>query len=217
MAYAERARSAKIHTKAIHAASVWVVLLCAGCTNLKRCAYEGFGRENWQQPERVIAALAIEPGGRIADLGSGGGYFTFRLARAVGPAGKVYAVDIDGGMNRYVAEKAREANLSNVETVLARHDDPGLHDASVDLVFTCNTYHHIEDRSAYFGKLRRVLRPGGRVAIIDYDRGGWFARLFGHRTEPDAIRREMEEAGYRLDEEHDFLSRQSFVLFSVAD
>src|SRR3990172_9550282 len=104
-------------------ALVSLASLAVACTQLKRCAYEGWGRDEWQQPERVVEALGLEPGARVADLGSGGGYFTFRLARAVGPTGKVYAVDVDEDLNAYVAERAREEGHANVETVLAEYTD----------------------------------------------------------------------------------------------
>src|SRR4030095_12939357 len=84
------------------AATMVLALFCAGCTSLKRWAYEGWGRDRWQQPDGVIEALRLRPGDRVADLGSGGGYFTFRLAKAVGPTGHVYAVDVDEGVDDYI-------------------------------------------------------------------------------------------------------------------
>ena len=196
---------------------VWIAALLAasmiGCAAVKRCAYGGFGRDGWQQPDRVIEALDLRPGARVADLGAGGGYFTFRLADAVGPEGRVLAVDIDADMTRHLAERARQEGRGNVEVILARHDDPLLPEAGVDLIFTVNTYHHIEDRSAYFARAARSLAPGGRVAVIEYRPEGLFQRIFPHATLADVIRREMESAGYRLEEQHDFLDRQSFLVF----
>ncbi|MGH7931301.1 MAG: class I SAM-dependent methyltransferase, partial [Candidatus Binatia bacterium] len=97
--------------------------LLGGCAALKQCAYEGLSRDEWQEPEKVIQSLQIRPGATIADLGAGSGYFTFLLAEAAGPAGKVYAVDIDGDMTRLVAEKAKERSAQNVEVILAKPDD----------------------------------------------------------------------------------------------
>jgi len=186
----------------------------AGCASWKRCSYEDPGRDAWQQPERVIEALGIEPGDRVADLGSGSGYFTLRLARAVGPEGRVYAVDVDEEMNAYLKERLRQANIANVEVIQARFDDPLLPDGAIDLVLTVDTYHHLEDRPNYFRNLRRDLAPGGRVAVIDYDgRKGWFVRLFGHRTPREVLLREMAEAGYEVAAQYDFIDRQSFVIF----
>ncbi len=191
------------------------VLLAAGCTTIKRCSYEGFGRDERQKPELVVQALEIEPGDRVADLGSGSGYFTFRLADAVGDSGRVYAVDVDEDMNAYVAGLAGERGAENVEIILAAPDDPRLPEGSIDLIFTSNTYHHIEDRPAYFRRARRFLSPTGRIAIIDYrDDAGWFQRLLGHATAPEAIEREMKEAGYEVVARPGFLEEQTFLVFA---
>jgi arsenite methyltransferase len=188
--------------------------LLAGCGSCKRFLYEGFSRDGWQQPERVIAALGLEPGDRVADLGSGSGYFTLHLSKAVGPEGRVFAVDVDEEMNEYLTQRVAQAGATNVEVVRGRFDDPLLPDGGIDLVLTVDTYHHIDDRPAYFRKLQRDLAPGGRVAVIDYDgRKGWFVRWMGHSTPRDELLREMDEAGYEVAEEHDFIDRQSFVVF----
>ncbi len=201
------------------AAALAVVLLAAlsGCTAFKRCAYEGIGRESWQKPEQVVAALALAPGARVADLGSGTGYFTFRLADAVGSEGRVWAVDVDEALNRDLEARARREGYANVEVVLAEPDDPGLSDGALDLIFVSNTYHHLPDRPVYFARARRALAPGGRVAVVEYRRHGLFQRLFGHYTTRDEIVSELEQAGYRLSQEHDFLPRQSFLVFETAD
>jgi len=190
-------------------------LLIAGCARLKQFAYEGFNRDSWQQPDKVIAALNLHPGEIIADLGSGGGYFTFKLAKAVAPSGKVYAVDVDKDMIELISKRLKEESGNNVETILATPTDPRLPQTGVDLIFTVNTYHHIADRSAYFANARKYLRPGGRIAIIDLDRRAWLEGLLGHYTPSETIKREMEQAGYTLQQQLDFLDRQSFLIFSL--
>jgi ubiquinone/menaquinone biosynthesis C-methylase UbiE len=198
------------------AALLLLASLLGGCGTLKRCSYEDSSRGTWQQPERVVEALGIRPGDRVADLGSGSGYFTVRLAPAVGPQGRVYAVDVDAEMNDYLRERLSEAGIENVEVVLGRYEDPQLPDGGVDLVLTVDTYHHIEDRPSYFRNLKRDLAPGGRVAVIDYDgRKGWFVKLLGHYTPREELLREMREAGYEVAEEHDFIDRQSFLIFKA--
>jgi arsenite methyltransferase len=194
-----------------------MLTLFTGCVHFKRFAYEGFSRDRWQHPDQVVASLALHPGDRVADLGSGAGYFTFRLARAVGSTGQVYAVDVDQGLNEYVAQRARDEGLGNITVVLAHYDDPLIPAPGVDLLLTCNTYHHLEQRTAYFRNVRKSLRPGARVAIIDYAGKGWFDRWFGHWTPSATIRSEMEAAGYRLQQQLDFLPRQFFLIFTVAD
>lgn len=190
-----------------------VLLLLAGCAQLKQCAYEGFNRDQWQQQDRVIQSLQIRPGERVADLGSGSGYFTLALAKAVGPAGRVYAVDVDKEMNELVAQRTNREGLNNVEVILAKPDDPLLPMAGIDLIFTSNTYHHIDNRVNYFANLRKYIRPNGRVAVIDFDRRGWLQGLWKHYTPSEFIKREMEQAGYKLQREFDFLDRQSFLIF----
>ncbi len=189
--------------------------LLVGCGKLKQWAYEGVNRDQWQQPEKVIAALKLRPGDQVADLGAGGGYFTFKLAQAVGPAGKVYAVDIDREMTDLIAQRAQKESLQNVEPVVAQADNPLLPKTGVDLILTVNTYHHIDERIAYFKNLQKNLRPGGRIAVIDFDRRAWFEGLLRHYTPTEFIKREMEQAGYMLQQELDFLDRQSFLIFAV--
>jgi ubiquinone/menaquinone biosynthesis C-methylase UbiE len=197
-------------------AAIVVLAVCAGCTSLKRFGYEGFGRDDWQKPELVVQTLRIEPGEQIADLGAGGGYFTFRLADATGPQGTVYAVDVDPGMIDYLRERAAADGYANVRVVEAAPDDPKLPAASIDLLFTCNTYHHIPDQRAYFARVKQVLSPRGRVAIVEYRDEGFFAGLLGHGTGDETIRRDMEAAGYRLVASYDSLPRQSFLVFAPA-
>ena len=188
-------------------------MLVTGCTALKRCAYEGFSRDEWQQPDKVIQSLRIRPGSVIADLGSGSGYFTLRLAKATGPTGKVYAVDVDSAISEAVKERAKKEQVDNVDIVLAAPDDPRLPEP-VDLIFTSNTYHHIDNRIDYFAALIKHLRPSGRLAVIDYDRTAWLEGLWGHYTPEEFIKRELEQAGYELQNDFDFLDRQSFLLFA---
>ena len=208
------ARLALRRSRRLGPAALAALVLLAGCTTLKKCAYEGFGRDAWQQPEKVVQSLAIRSGDRVADLGSGGGYFTFRLSRAVGPTGKVYAVDVDKDMLEDFAERANKDGYRNIEKVPAKYDDPSLPESGVDLIFTSNVYHHIEARAKYFAEAAKYLRPGGRVAIVDFNGRHWSATFMGHYTPAEVIKREMEEAGYRLEHELDFLDRQSFLIFS---
>jgi len=187
---------------------VAVALLVSGCGALKRCAYEGFGRDAWQQHERVVADLALAPGAHVADLGAGGGYFTFRLAHAVGPTGLVYAVDVDPDMVAFLSKQAAEQGQGNVRPVLAAADDPRVPEP-VDLVFTSNTYHHLENRVAYFSALReRALAPGGRVAIVEYR-----PEVTSHATARETVEQEMAAAGFRLEKSFDYLERQHFLVF----
>jgi len=191
------------------------LFVLAGCGGIARSFLNSPWRARWQQPEAVIQSLALQPGAHVADLGAGGGYFTFRLADAVGPAGKVYAVDVNKENLDYIMQKARTQGYANVATILAQYDDPLLPQAGVDLIFTCNTYHHLQDRSVYFKSAARYLRPAGRVAVIDLAGTGWLFKLLGHWTSKETIQSEMKAAGYQLINDFDFLSRQNFQVFTI--
>ena len=181
------------------------------------CLKVSFSRDAWQEPDRVIASLGLRPGERVADLGAGKGYFTFRLAAAVGAEGEVYAVEVEPELTESLEERVREQGRSNVAVILGRYDDPMLPEDGVDVIFACNTYHHIEDRVAYFARAARYLRPGGRVVIIDMLPSAWLQRITGHVSPPERIRREMRDAGYQLAHEQSFLREQSFLVFTRAD
>ncbi len=191
-----------------------LLISTTGCTSVKQWAYEGNDRDAWQHPDRVIQALNIQPGDQIADLGSGSGYFTFRLAEATGQTGKVYAVDVDEDMNAVVVKRAKENGYTNVEIILATEHDPKLPDNGIDLVFASNSYHHLKDRITYFTNLKKDLKPNGRVALIDFKEDP-ASFLHGHSTSPDIMQKELTQAGYTLDQRLDFLPRQGFLIFTT--
>lgn len=201
------------------AGAAWLVW--ASWSELSKLDYMTIpGRATWQLPARVVAALELEKGDRVADVGSGGGYFTFLLADAVGPTGRVFAVDVDELEVQKLENRVQLEEVGNIDVVLGELDDPRLPDRGIDLVFLCNTYHHIESRDAYFSRLRADLRPGGRVAIVDMrdDLGGIAGLLSheGHSTPREDLHDEMELAGYRLVARHDFLPVQLFEVFAPA-
>jgi len=168
-------------------------------------------RDAWQKPQEVIRALALAPDTVVADIGAGTGYFAVRLARAV-PKGRVLAVDVEADMVRYLAERAKREELQNLAVVQGTPDDARLPE-KVDLVLLVDTYHHIEDREAYFRKLRGSLAPAGRLAIIDFRLDSPLGPPRATRIEPKQVVRELETAGYALAEEHDFLPNQYFLVF----
>lgn len=166
-------------------------------------------------PDRILDALALQRGQWVADIGSGGGYFTLRFAHAVGPEGRVYAVDTNPNMLNFVKQSARETGLENVVPVLVEGDALPLPANTVHLVFMRNVCHHLRHRVAYFQKVKHVLRPDGTVAIIEYRRSGLFRRLFGHYVPHETLLTEMRDTGYHVRETFDFLPDQSFTLFTV--
>src|SRR5690606_9314295 len=118
-------------------------------------------------PHEVLMALGLKRNDVVADIGAGSGYFALRFARHVG-AGRVLAVDVSQPMLDELTTRAKAAALSNVTPVLAKPDDPTLPDGAVNIIFTCNTWHHIEQRPAYLAKVKQALAPGGRFVIVDF-------------------------------------------------
>ena len=170
-------------------------------------------RDAWQMPDRVIATLALKPGQSIADIGAGTGYFTVRLAKSAA-APKVFAVDIEPSMVKYVGERASKEGLAGVVPVQAGADSPNLPEP-VDVVLIVDTYHHIGDRVAYFRRLRSSLKPGGRVAIIDFRKDSPEGPPVEFRFTPEQFKAEMTQSGYRLQNQYDYLPRQNFLIFEI--
>ena len=168
-------------------------------------------RDAWQKPEEVLEALQLKPTAIVADLGAGTGYFSVRLAKRL-PQGKVFAVDIEPDMLRYLAERKHHEHLMVLEPVQASADDAHLPEP-VDLVLVVDTYHHIDNRTAYFAKLRKSLRPDGRLAIVDFKVDAPDGPPPQFRMAPEQVTAELEAAGYRLVASHPFLPRQYFLVF----
>jgi ubiquinone/menaquinone biosynthesis C-methylase UbiE len=169
--------------------------------------YNDPGRAAWQKPEEVLRALELKPQDVVADIGTGAGYFAVRLAPHVA---KVYAVDIDADLLQYTARHAP----GNVQTVLAAPDDAKLPDASVDVAFFCDVLHHIGGRPEYLRRLARALRPGGRIAVIDFYKKPLPVGPPVHiKLTPDEVTADLGAAGFRLARQFDFLPYQYFLVF----
>lgn len=166
----------------------------------------------------MIEALKLKPGMAVADLGSGSGYFTRRFIEAVTETGMVYAVDVEPEMLAYAKESVIHMHVGySAEFILAQPDNPKLPFESVDLLFVCNTIHHLEDRSKYFGNLKSSLKPGARIAIIDFypdERSGDLGFPKHHLVARDTVIQEMTAAGYQFAREHSFLPKQYFLEFT---
>jgi len=117
----------------------------------------------------VVAALELRPGAVIADLGAGSGPFVPAFAKAVGPGGRVYAVEVDKAFLPHIEAKAKAAGVTNVKTILGEFTDPRLPTADVDVAFLHDVIHHIQDRPAYLKSVLKYLKPDGRIVVIDYN------------------------------------------------
>lgn len=171
-------------------------------------------RDAWQKPDKLIRFLRLRRGQAVADLGAGTGYFTVRLARAVGAAGKVYAVDIERSLVDHLADRARKAGLAQVVPLLAAPDDSRLPERSVDLVLVVDTWHHIDDRLRYLERLAPALRPGGRVVVVDFREGELpVGPPAGHKLGRDEVVAEFAKAGWSLVGEYEKLPYQYVLAF----
>ena len=177
---------------------------------------EGPDRNAWQQPDQVMDALAIADGARVADVGAGGGWFTVRLARRVGPNGRVFAEDIQPQMIDSIARRVGREGLANVETVLGTSGDPKLPSA-LDAVLIVGTYPELTDPVTLLGHVAASLEPNGRLGIIDF-------RLDGvgpgppleERVEPEDIIADARQAGLQLLSREEFLTYQFLLVFTRA-
>lgn len=172
-------------------------------------------RELVEQPDKVIATMDLESGDVVADIGSGSGYFTRRLAKAVLPGGKVYGVDIQPEMNAALEENCKKEGIINVEAVLGEEADPKLPPASIDWMLLVDVYHEFQQPKPMLAKILEALKPGGRVALVEY-------RLLGdtaahikqeHRMSVDQVMAEWEPAGFVLETRHEFLPTQHLFIF----
>ena len=156
----------------------------------------------------------------IADIGAGSGYFTRKFVWVIQDRGMVYAVDTEPGLLKYNEEMVEHLHTPyNAKYIVAKEDDPLLPPKSVDLVFLCNTYHHLEKRADYFTRVKASLTKNGRVAIVDFyhdERSGDLGFSKDHLVPHDTVIKEMTEAGYTLSKEHTFLAKQYFLEFVVS-
>jgi ubiquinone/menaquinone biosynthesis C-methylase UbiE len=169
------------------------------------------------KPEEVVKALELREGMVIADIGAGTGLFARRFARAVGPKGKVYAVDISADIMAYLRDRAQQEGLANLEVIVSREDDPMLPPRSVDLAFFSDTTHHIADRMALYAKMSAGLKDTARVAVIDYppEAGlkGWTSHAPEELVPKSQVIDELDRAGFRFVRELDILPQNYFLLF----
>ena len=170
-------------------------------------------RDAWQRPDEVVAALGVEVGQSVADIGAGPGYFTLRLARAVGAQGRVFAVEVEADLIGLLRQRIDEAGLGNVAAILARDADALLPAASCDRILVVDTFHHFPDGVAYLRHLAGALRPGGVLANVDFHRRETpVGPPLEHRVAREDFLAAADGAGLAVVEEKTFLPYQYFVL-----
>jgi ubiquinone/menaquinone biosynthesis C-methylase UbiE len=168
-------------------------------------------RAKWQKPDAVVRALGLRRGQIVAEIGSGPGYFTPRLARAVGPSGHVYAVDPEMAVLDVLRKRMKQAGVSNVTPVLGRDDDPLLPVGRCDVAVIINAYHHMHGGPAFLRRLVRRLGRGARVVNVDWDEASEFGPPPKRRVPRARFLRDARRAGLRLVAERAFLPHQYFL------
>jgi predicted methyltransferase len=172
--------------------------------------FDSPGREDRLQIKRVMDMLDIQQGKAVADIGAGSGWFTVRAALRVTDKGTVYAVDINQEALNYITRRAEREKLHNIKTILGHEDDPLLPVESVDAVLLLKTYHEVAKPVALLSNLRRSLKPGAQVGIIDRNGNGE-----DHGVSRDIVIREANEAGFKLVGQSDFVKGDKMDYFLI--
>ena len=190
-----------------------LAFVAALCTAAPCLAAES--RESWQQPERVVCDLGLKADATVADVGAGRGYFTFRLAAAVGDKGKVYATDIDTKALQAVKDQAAKQNIKNIETVPGDPTDTKLAPASVDTALLCDVLHHVDAplREALVKNIAAAIKPGGYLFIIDWRDKPEVPFDRGRHIPQEALVKLATDAGLVLEAEFHYLKHQVFLRF----
>jgi arsenite methyltransferase len=193
--------------------ALFTLLLMLSATQVKS---QGYGRDSWQKPDEVVKSLNLEPGDVIADIGAGRGYFTRLFAEAVHPGGQALGLEVTSYNVEAMKRDAESLGLDTYQALMVEMDDPGLEPGSVDVVFLCNAYHHLNNRVNYFKKVASGLKKEGRVVIVDfYNRRMDVGPPPNHTLAKKAVLEEMKEAGYRLLSDRDFLEYQYYLEFEL--
>jgi len=178
--------------------------------------FEKEGREIYDRRNEIVAAARIRRGSAVADIGAGTGLFTPLLADAVGPKGKVYAVDVVPKFVEHIRQRAAKLGIKNVQTVLCTERSVELRANSIDLAFLCDVYHHFEYPQSSLASLHTALRPGGELFLVDFKRipgvsSDW---VINHvRAGQEVVTDEIEAAGFQEIEQIDLLKENYVVRF----
>ena len=178
--------------------------------------FEDPERDTWQQPDFVIKSMSIQPDNVIVDIGSATGYFPVRFAKVV-PQGKVIGVDVEKDMVAYLNNRAREEGIHNLTSILGEFHNPKIPEPA-DIVFICNTYHHIENRVTYFKNIKNKFRPDGKLVIVDFRKGDLpVGPPDKQKISPKHVIKELEKAGFVLTQHQEDLPYQYMLTFKLGN
>jgi len=173
-------------------------------------------REQEEEPDKAIAALEIRQGSVVADIGAGVGYFTWRLADTVGPSGKVYANDIQPEMIQMLKRNIKDRNLTNVEPILGKYDDPRLPKGVVDLALLVDVYHEFSEPQKMLNRIRESLKADGRLVLLEYRKEDPKVPIRPeHKMSVAEVKAEVEPEGYKLEKVLEILPRQHILIFRL--
>jgi arsenite methyltransferase len=179
--------------------------------------FEGTERDAWQKPNEVVKHLELRAGDVVADIGAGTGYFTRRFAAVVGARGKAIGLDIESAMVNHLNAEAHKQGITNLSARQVPPNDPQLAPQSVDVVFICDTYHHMQERVAYARLLAQALKPGGRVVIVDFHKHPLpLGPPMKWKLAPETVTEEFRQAGFQLAQSAEFLPYQYLLEFTVS-
>jgi len=177
---------------------------------------EGPDRDAYQRPDQIMDALQIGEGSVVADLGAGGGWFTVRLARRVGPNGRVYAEDIQPQMIDAIKRRMQREGLGNVRTVLGTPVDPGLMPGSLDAALIVDAYHEVEEPVTLLRNVARALKPTGTIGIVNYKKdGAGPGPDMAERVDPEKVIADAQAAGLELRKRETFLRYHYMLTFGL--
>ena len=173
-------------------------------------------REDEEAPSKALDALELKPGMVVADIGAGSGYYTSRMAKRVGPAGKVYATDIQQGMIDLLERRIRMEGLTNVTTVLGGMDDPKLPLHAIDLAIMVDVYHELQQPQMFLQRLKDTFKPGGRLVLLEFRKEDPKVPILEvHKMSVAEVKQEMEAEGFALDQVIEVLPWQHIIVLRV--
>jgi ubiquinone/menaquinone biosynthesis C-methylase UbiE len=172
-------------------------------------------RESEENPEAALDAIGIKPGMVVADVGAGTGYMSLRMAKRVGPSGKVYSEDVQPEMLRRLRQNAAEAKLNNIQTVLGGEADPRLPPNTLDLILLVDVYHEFSQPQRMLRKMREALKPDGRLVLLEYRKEDPSIPIRPeHKMSVQEVKLETEAEGFHLDQVLETLPRQHILVLT---